>query len=133
MRDIFIGVVVITLVANVIWFCMPFLWAHIYETEVLDALSWNGYGAQLDMSGPIPYIFLAVFGIISIGLIYFKRWARTGFVAYIIVSILLAPLLGLYVQTGIESLISYIIALGDGAILMMLFLTSISDEFKSTT
>jgi hypothetical protein len=131
MKNIFTGLVVITLIAYVVWFCMPLLWEYLYEGDVLNALSWNGYGSQINTNGPIPYIFLVAYGVICIGLINFKRWARTGYVIFTILSILITPFLGLSVQWGIESFLSYVISLGDGAIIAMLFFTNLSDKFES--
>ncbi|MCP4407939.1 MAG: hypothetical protein GY807_09320 [Gammaproteobacteria bacterium] len=130
MKQLFRGLVVATTLAYVLWFCLPFISVHIFDSETLDALSWVGYGAIVNLGDLAPYIFLIAYGIIAIGLIYFHRWARTGFAILAVVTFILAPLSGLNVQTAIDSTLSYFFTLADGAILAIAFLTSISDEFN---
>ena len=130
MKRLFRSLVVASTLAYVLWFCMPFFSVHIFDSETLDALSWAGFGAIVDLGNLAPYMFLIAYGIIAVGLIYFQRWARTGFLILTVVAFILAPLSGLNVQTGIDSALSYFITLADGAILAIAFLTSMSDEFN---
>ena len=112
---------------------MSFFSAYLYDQNTNDALTWNGYGALVPMHDLVPYAFLIAFGVVSIGLIFFKSWARTGFLFLTAIGFLLSPVIGLSVQTGVDSLLSYFINLSDGAILVMAYLTSINNEFQPAT
>ena len=134
MKRIFIGLVVAVLVLDFVLVCFPYLWGYFYHGEILNALTWSGFGS---IFGERQYIFyygsFAAYGVTSIGLIFFKRWARTAFVFLTIVTVFLSPFWGLSVSYGIESMMSYLVSLGDGAILAIAFLTGISNEFDSST
>ncbi len=132
MKAIFKSTVLITLATYVILFCTPQFWADWYDRPIFDALSWTGYGSEIDINGPIPYFLLASYAVICIGLVNFKKWARAGFVIFILVTIMISPFVGLSVNYGIESIIAYILVLGQGGILSMLYLTNLSNEFDAT-
>ena len=130
MRKIFLTLVITALVLQVSWFFLPYSWNYIYNKEELALLSWHGYGAYLDIYGPIPYLILVLYGAVSIGLVYFKKWARTAFVALTVISIITTPLWGFAVSPAIDGIIGYIITLADGAVLSIAFLTSLGAEFE---
>ncbi len=133
MKQFFRYLVTTTLAAYVVWFCIPFYWESLYEGEIFNALNWNGYGNQLSTSEIVPYLFLVSYGVISVGLVNYKTWARTAFVVYLLVSVISAPFWGISVQYGFETVLAYVLTLGQGAMLAMLFLTSLSNEFRSTS
>ena len=133
MRKIFTGIVLATLFSYVAWFCVPQFWPHMYDGPILDALMWNGYGAVISTSGPVPYLFLGIYAIICVGLIQFKYWARSGLVVYVVASVALGPFWGLSVQYGIDVIFGYILTLGQGAMLAISFLSGLSNEFETTT
>ena len=132
MRRIFISIVLATLVSYATWFLTPLFWNHMYDGPVLDALTWNGYGAVISTSGPVPYVLLGIYAIICIGLIKFKYWARSGLVVFVGASVVLSPFWGLSVQYGIDAIFAYILTLGQGAMLTISFLTGLSNEFETT-
>ena len=114
-------------------FLTPYSWVYLYQDEIIDALSWNSYGSKFGANNFIGYAFFACYGVISIGLVLFKKWARSGFVVLTVLSVLTSPFWGLSVLYGYESALSYMLVLGDGAILAIIYLTGISNEFETTT
>jgi hypothetical protein len=131
MKKIFITLVIITLALQALWFFLPYTWNFIYNKDELALLSWHGYGAYFDIDGPIPYLILVLYGVVSIGLIYFKKWARTAFVVITVASIVSTPLWGFAVSPAIDGIIGYIISISDGAILAIAFLTGLGAEFEN--
>ncbi|MCP5005296.1 MAG: hypothetical protein GY941_15380 [Planctomycetes bacterium] len=132
MRKIFISIILATLTSYVAWFCVPQFWTQMYDGAILDALMWNGYGAVISTSGPLPYMFLGVYAVICIGLLKFKYWARSGLVVFVVASVVLGPFWGLSVQYGIDVIFGYILTLGQGAMLAISFLTGLSNEFENS-
>ncbi len=112
MKAIFKSIILITLASYVILFCTPQFWAYWYDGPIFDALSWNGYGSKIDINGPVPYILLASYGVICIGLLNFKKWARTGFVIFLLVTITISSFVGLSVTYGFEGIFAYLLTLG---------------------
>lgn len=131
MKRLFIGLVVANFAVYVVWFCMPYLSNYIYDTDTLNALSWAGHGAILPRFDILPFAFLLAFGITAIGLVFFKNWARTGFLILTLFSLFYLSGSGLNVQTGFDSFLGYFVNFCDGAILAIAFLTGISNEFEA--
>ena len=129
MKQLFIGAVIGAIVLDFALIFTPYSWVYLYDQEILDALSWNGYQSKFGDSFLPRYLLFAAYGTVSIGMIYFKRWARTCFVLLTILTIGMAPFWGVSVQYGYEAAISLVMALLDGAILAMMFLTSLGNEF----
>jgi len=130
MKNYFTFLVLGTLFLYAIWFIAPFFWGYLYEGETLNLLSWNGYGGVIDANGPIPYVIGLAYVIVSLGLIYYKNWARFAFLLLTCFSVVSAPFWGMQIQTGYEFVLTYLVALGDGAILVIAYLTNVSNEFN---
>lgn len=133
MRSIFSGIVIFSVAAYVAWFFMPYIWEYLYDYETLGGLQWAGYGSKINLNGPIPYLIACVYLVSSLGLLFYKSWARSLFLVLTIFNIVSAPLWGLNVQGGYDAIIRYIVTLCDGAILALAYLSGISSEFKSNT
>ena len=130
MKGIFRYIVIGSLILYLIWFAMPYLWIYFYEGEELNLLSWASYGAKFDIEGPIQYIIVLAYVVVSIGLVQLKKWARTAFLALTVVSIVLSGVWGFLVSPPIDAAIGYIVSMSDGAILTMAYLTSLGGEFE---
>jgi hypothetical protein len=108
---------------------LPYTWSYFYEGEEFNLLSWAGFNSYIDMQGPIPYLILLAYVIVSIGLVFMKKWARTSMLVLTIGSILASPLWGFYVSPPLDASIGYIVALADGSILTIAYFTSLGSEF----
>jgi len=133
MKSIFIGSVVITIAAFAIWFSVPFLWAELYENETLVILGWRGHGSIVTSDFPTPVIVFACYGVASVGLLFFKAWARISYLLLTIATIVLMPLYGVHIQTPIEVFFGNLFLFGNGVVLALAYLTSIGNEFQETT
>lgn len=110
---------------------MPMLWESIYDYETLGGLQWNGYGAKINMDGPIPYVLGAFYLFAAAGLIFYQSWARTLFLLLAITNVLAMLFMGVFAVGGYDAMVGNIIKLLDGAILAMAYLTSVSSEFRT--
>ena len=130
MTKIFRTIIVLSLTLQIIWFFLPFVWGYYNNEDQLNLLSWAGYDSMIDINGPIPYIILAAFIISSIGLFFFKMWARTFYLVLILFSVISTPIWGFTVAPPIDNVLGYIISLSDGAILAIAYLTKIGSKFE---
>jgi len=130
MKRIFQLIVLGSLTLQVLWFVLPYTWTYFYTGEELDLLSWAGLGASFDINGPIPYAFLFAYGIASIGLISLKKWARLLFLFLTIGTVISSPVWGFIVSPPIDASIGYLLALADGSILTIAYLSVLGSEFK---
>ncbi len=131
MKRIFQILVVSSIILHIIWFFLPSFWVYIYNKEELSLLSWHGYGSNIDTYGSIPYLGLLGYMVASIGLIFFKKWARTAFLLLTIINIILTSIGGFSVSPAIDGATSYLVSISDGAILTIAYLTSINTNFSS--
>jgi hypothetical protein len=65
----------------------------------------------------------------SAGLLFFRRWGRTLFVAVAAVGVLLAPIGGLYVDVGWTVMVSSLAGLCEGAIIALVYFSPLRKMF----
>lgn len=130
MKGIFRYIVIGSLILYLIWFAMPYSWIYFYKGEELNLLSWANYGAKFDTDGPMPFIILLAYIIVSIGLVLLKKWARTAFLSLTVVSVVLSGIWGFLVSPPVDAALGYIVSMSDGAILTIAYLTSLGGEFE---
>ncbi|MEM8843821.1 MAG: hypothetical protein AAGB35_02150 [Pseudomonadota bacterium] len=128
-KNYFRIIVVMTMTVYVIYFCLPFFGTALYSKQELTILGWNGYGAIVKSEGVIPFLWLALYMFFSIGLLYFKTWAKFGYLILTVISIVLSALSGLLILARFDNALLYLTHMGDGAILVLAFLSSVKDNF----
>jgi len=116
-----------------VYFFIPYFDNFLHEEGTLAALSWSGYNAWISPAAQdiFAYTTLFFYVVASIGLINFKTWSKTFFVVLTIFSILSELLFGFSAITAYDAMLLDIVGILDGAILAMLYFTSISNEFDS--
>ncbi len=129
MRGIFRAIVVLALLLQLVWFYLPYTWVYLYEGDALNLLQWSGYGASIDLYGPIPYVVLGAYTAVLVGLALFQTWARPAFVILIVASVLTTPLWGISVVSPVGGAVGYVVSLADGAIITLAYFTTLSRDF----
>ena len=130
MAKIFIGTVLINLLAYIAWFFMPFVSGYLYDYDTLDLLSFGGFGAKVDLDGPIPYVVGLIYVVTTFGLLLFKPWARIAFSILAVFTIISPSIWGVSIQGSYDVMIDSLVLITDGAIVSMAFFTSISNDFS---
>ena len=130
MKGFFKKIVAAVFILYIAYILMPYIWHLIYDQQTLDALGWSGYGGQINIYGPIPYIIAGIILISLVGIHQFKKWGRKLFLISTIASGLAAPMFGLGVQGGFDSMIAYFLAVGAGAIISISYFSSIAGKFE---
>ncbi len=129
MRETFRALVVIsTLIYLVYWF-LPFVDWRWYSLDVLELRELSGIGAQLLLPLAVEYILFAAWILAAVGMYFFKAIARSAFLWLYIVSTLMEPFLGVVVLTGLDSVLSSLSTVLDGAIIAIAYLTSVERQF----
>lgn len=108
------------------WFDEPF-----YSDEALQLLSMDGFEARYEPGLLITLLFYVSGVALPLLMYFFVRWARSAFLVFSVFSQVAALLWGLRVSSPIESAVTGLILLMDGAILAMAYLTSVSKRFDS--
>ncbi|WP_445358550.1 hypothetical protein [Microbulbifer sp. ANSA005] len=121
------------LLAIVFW-SMPFIdymWLSNDELQILDL---GGFGSKLPQSEAYYWFTLLLWLVISAGLYFYKKNARTAFVVCLIVFTFAGLFAGLFdgimVLSPIEAALSSIITLSDGAIIAIMYFTSVNAKFN---
>ena len=129
MREHFKNIVLANFIIYVIWFLIPYVDINLSQDEY-DALSWSGLGAIYEGSVYIDYAFFLIYGITTLGLIYFKYWSRPLFLIVSISDFVFSSISGVAVILPVDGTVGYLLTLTDGAILYMLYFTKISQKFN---
>lgn len=66
----------------------------------------------------------------SVGVVLFRRWGRTLFVLVSVVSLLLVPFEGLYVDVGLTVLVGSVACLIEGMIIALMFFSPLRKMFR---
>lgn len=131
MENHFKNIVFINLLLYIIWFFLPEFEPKLNQEEY-DALSWIGYGAKIQNSFLFDYAIFFAYCFTSLGLLYFKPWAKKAFIVLVLYSISYSLTSGIMVGLPIDNFLGYLITLSDGAILCLLLLTPISNTFNKS-
>ncbi|MGD2172610.1 MAG: hypothetical protein PVF80_10910 [Gammaproteobacteria bacterium] len=103
-----------------------------YQEEVLETLELDGLGSLIQLGDHFTQLFFyGAYGIICLGLLNLQKWARTGLLLWLLSNVIIQPFLGLSILTGIEALFSQVFILGNGALLAIVYLSSISEDLNS--
>jgi hypothetical protein len=132
MDKLFRALVLMSVSLYVLWFFSPQFWSSLYGEEVLNLLSWNGFKTLMPSDN---YIFIYGYFTLqlcsTLGLFFYQRWAMIAFTLMISFSILSSPFYGVSVNYGYEILLNNLITTLDGAIIVLMFFTSINNRFKN--
>ena len=131
MNKIFRLIILISNASYVLSLFAPYNIPAIYDQSTLDVLGWNGYGANEILLNYGSWVLMGLYLFSALGLLFFINEARFLYFAVIVFDLLLAPFGGLWVQSGIDGMLSYISSLLDGIILYMAFMSPVSHQFKS--
>jgi len=109
-----------------------FPWGFAYRNGSIAALGWLGVNAMIsDDSIIFSSNFLTVaYACIYLGMIFYRRWARTALVAISLLGGIAIPLFGISVQSGYEAMIGYFMTLGDGFIMAISFFSDPREKFS---
>ena len=116
------------------WLFFGYFESRFYSAEISDLMTWSGYGATFSWNvlSYIAYASLLAYGIVSLGLIYFKPWARECFLLLTILVLLLAFVFGVNVLTEASYFYLQVMNMIDGFIIAIIYFSEIRDEFKIT-
>ncbi|MDO3387776.1 hypothetical protein QWI17_18175 [Gilvimarinus sp. SDUM040013] len=130
MESIFRGLVVFAAVLSLIFWSMPYFDYMWLSNEQLYLLDQDGFGAVIPTSHLTYWGTLVVWLVLLIGLFFFNRFARIGFVAFYFFSVVLGLCYGLRIHTAYEVTILNLMGLADGAIIAIAYLTSVGAKFE---
>ncbi|WP_062817712.1 hypothetical protein [Alcanivorax sp. NBRC 102024] len=131
MESIFRFLVVLAALLSILFWGMPYIDYMWLSNEQLYLLDKNGLGGEISGNEIAYWGALTIWLALSVGLFFYNRFARLGFVAFYIFSLALNLFHGVQVLSPYESTISSLICLADGAIIATAYLTSIGGKFAS--
>ena len=133
MESIFRFLVVASALLSITFWSVPyidFLWLSIEQMQILDL---GGFGAIMPTFEITYWGTLVVWLVISGGLFFYIKAARPAFVVFMAINIVLGLFYGISILSPLEVFIGSVLAMVDGAIITMMFLTSISGKFSENT
>ncbi|PCH59905.1 MAG: hypothetical protein COC05_05820 [Gammaproteobacteria bacterium] len=130
MDILFRSLLIFTAILTSVFFFLPYfdhMWLPYEQVLLLDR---SGLGASIPNSNVIYWGTLIVWLLITFGLFFYYSLARVSFVVFYVIGFIATLFHGAIVLAPYESLISSLISLADGAILAIMYLTSIGDKFE---
>jgi len=132
MVNLFRILVIVANLAYVAWFFQPYYSPVFYSNDVMELLRSDGFSGVdflLKYSVEIGWLLLVLFLVTAVGLLLYIKAARTLFVVLIIGTLILRMFYGVSVQSNIDSTLMSITAILDGAILYMIYFSSLAEKF----
>lgn len=116
---------------TIFWF-LPYFHYLWLNQEELNLLSYNSFNSIINFNilDYLSIIILLGWYLVSLGLFFFIKIAKSLFLFMIILNLLLSIFEGFLILSPIDLLLYVILGLLDGVILAILYLTSISDKFN---
>ncbi|MCF6282681.1 MAG: hypothetical protein L3J28_10840 [Candidatus Polarisedimenticolaceae bacterium] len=131
MVTLFRSLILVSNAVYVLWFFQPYNAPWLYETEILNALSWSGWGGNELLAEKISGLLIIAWLATAFGLWFFKAWARTTFVVLNISTVILTPIFGLLVQSSVDVILTQVMTIADGMLLFMCYFSSVSANFNT--
>lgn len=132
MQLIFRSLVAVSMVVTMLFWSMPLIDYMWYSNDQLALLDQGGLGATLVPGEILYWSELGMWLLVSVGLLIFIPIARTAFVVLYLVSMPLTFFYGIQVLTPLEAFLSGTLGLLDGAIITIMFFTSVSERFRGS-
>lgn len=133
MRNLFRYVVAISTILFVVLWILPYFHYLWLTEEELNLAAAQGYGSYIPGHPLIYWGLFAAWLAVSIGLFFFVAIARTAFVFLLVATAVANFFWGFWVMPPFSAGISGLVAVADGAIVTMIYLTSVSNHFVKRT
>jgi hypothetical protein len=91
----------------------------------------RGDGSPFDTTSALWWVMTLASLAASAGVLFFRRWGRTLFVAVAAVGVLLVPIGGLYVDVGWTVMLSSLAGLCEGALIALMYFSPLRKMFVS--
>lgn len=130
MKNTFRYIVAVSTVLFILLWCLPYF-SYLWLTqEELQLAALSGYGRSFPNHPMIYWILFSAWLALSIGLFFFIRLARVGFLVMTVLFSIINFFNGFSIMPPLDLGISNIVTLADGAILTMAYLTPVANNFR---
>ena len=119
---------IVGLLAISLWFS-GYLYPLLSE-DFQSLLAYSGFGAFITFGGVISWGWFLLFILSLAGMLFYLRFSRLLFICTVIASLIMLPLSGILVATGVELALSDLSNILCGAILCIAFTPPINGKFK---
>jgi hypothetical protein len=130
MEKLFRYFVATSILLTIAYWLIPYVDISWLPEDELRLLQADGYKALIPRHPAIYWGLFFVWIFTLIGLLFFKKIARTAYFGLFVLMTLAEPFFGYLVLSPIEAMIDNILAVAQGAILAMAYLTTVGARFK---
>ena len=127
---LFRSLIILSSVTYLIFFFHPYYTYQLEDLAVSIRYTNAETIAELYIQNYLPFIILFLYIVSAVLLFFFIKVARLLFVLTIALGLVTTPVSGFSVLSGWDSLLSSIGTLCDGAVLYMLFFSSVAERFR---
>lgn len=129
MEFIFRSLLVFTAVLTCVFWCAPYANIITPSLDQLLLLQQNGLGASLPNSVYAYWGSFVIWQTLILGLFFYSSIARVGFVVFYAINSVATLFYGMQVYLPYENFLLNLLGLADGAILAIMYLTSVNSKF----
>ncbi len=131
MTTAFRYLVSISAILYVVFWIFPYLDYKWLNEDELTILSANYYGSIIPLNDFVDWGLFVAWIILYIGLWFYIRAARTAFLIFAAITSVANFFWGFSVMTSYEFAIQNVLAMAEGAMLVMAYFTSVRSEFEN--
>lgn len=126
---VFRGCVAVSFLSYVAWFFFPYTRRLVDDQNVMNVLTYSGYGAEISFPLSVGWAVFSAWGLASLGLLLYVNAARYLFLVLVLLDLGFTTVGGLVVSTPGESFLIMVKTILDGAILVFAFLHPVARRF----
>lgn len=130
MVNIYRALIIFSTGVYVFSYFLPYFDYQFYPQDVNDLLNQDGYGSLIIINELMGYVILSIGVLLPVMMFFFIPGSRQLFLISVLVFLILNLALGVRILTGLEVMLAGIVAMSDGAILAIAYLTPISSKFS---
>lgn len=120
--------VVIGTAAYVACWALPYLDGYL-DPDVARLLSFNGFNAVYYPDKAIAYAEFVAWIVCAVGLLLFRKIARSLFLVLIVLSTAMTPLYGVFIESAGGMALLGISQMADGVVLALAYLSPVKERF----
>lgn len=130
MDSIFRKIVIASFLFSVASWLIPYFRYFLVQEEDLKFLNLYGYKTMLPLNELLFLGAFAFWALLYLGLFLFNKYAKTGFLVFVGITVIISPFMGWVVYTPIEAMVHHLVNISYGVILMFMYFTSVKEKFN---
>ncbi len=123
-------IIAVTIVLALGYAFVPYFQPRWLTEDQLNLLGWDTYGAIIQSPVWFYWAYYSLWLVILFGLFFYVRISRPLYLLFVVIGIVLSGFYGIRVYGPIDLIVGNILLTAEGAVLVIVYFTSISEKFR---